>query len=350
MPANNRRKAVSFWSLCTLWLLCTGCATAPVFEDGSLNDLPRELRKTTMPPYVIEPPDEILINATRLVPLPPYKIETLDALAIQVPDALPTAPIAGIYQVEAEGTINLGLEYGTVRVVGMTIEEARAAIERQLKPVLKEPKALVTVAQSKAQQQIQGPHLVRPDGNVMLGTYGQVYVAGLTIPEAKAAIEAHLSQYLLKPEIALDVSGINSKVYYIITDQAGYGSGVFRLPSTGNETVLDALSQIGGVPQVGSLKKIWVARPVPADVHGEQVLFVDYEAIVKHGQTKTNYQLLPGDRLYIHSDGYICASNWIDKRFNPIERILGITLLANGVVRSLSIGNQGGQGGPFGGF
>jgi protein involved in polysaccharide export with SLBB domain len=350
MSATTHRKAASVWSLLTLCLVCTGCATAPIVHDGTLSELPRELRKVTQPPYVIEPPDELLLSATRLVPLPPYKIEPLDVLAIQVPEALPTDPISGLYPVEPEGSVNLGLTYGSIRVVGMTIEEARAAIERHLKAILKEPKASVSLAQSKALQQITGPHLVRPDGVINLGTYGQVYVTGMTIPEARAAIEAHLAQFLLKPELSVDVTGINSKVYYIITDQAEYGSGVVRLPITGNETVLDALAQIGGVPQVGSLKKIWIARPVPDDVHGEQILFVDYEAIAKHGQSKTNYQLLPGDRLYIHSDGYICFANWLDKRLAPVERALGFSLLVRGVVGAFSQGNQGGFFPGFGGF
>ena len=44
----------------------------------------------------------------------------------------------------------------------------------------------------------------------------------------------------------------NSKVYYIITDGAGSGEQVFRFPVTGSETVLDAISQIGGLPPVSS--------------------------------------------------------------------------------------------------
>ena len=39
----------------------------------------------------------------------------------------------------------------------------------------------------------------------------------------------------------------NSKVYYVITEGAGAGDLVARLPITGNETVLDAISQINGL-------------------------------------------------------------------------------------------------------
>src|SRR5262249_33101479 len=61
-------------------------------------------------------------------------------------------------------------------------------------------------------------------------------------------------------ELTLDVAAYNSKYYYVITDGAGYGEQVIRFPYTGNETVLDAVSQIQGLPAVSSKKRVWVAR------------------------------------------------------------------------------------------
>src|SRR5271165_1546407 len=79
---------------------CTKCA---------LEDTPRELAKMSLPAYVIEPPDILLIDAVRVVPLPPYKVQPLDVLLIQATDTLPDQPISGLYGVEPEGTVNLGL-------------------------------------------------------------------------------------------------------------------------------------------------------------------------------------------------------------------------------------------------
>ena len=69
-----------------------------------------------------------------------------------------------------------------------------------------------------------------------LGTYGSIYVAGLSLSQAKQAIEAHLSKYLYRPEVSVDVYAYNSKFYYVITDGGGYGAQVYRLPITGSET------------------------------------------------------------------------------------------------------------------
>src|SRR5262245_59285495 len=78
-----------------------GCHCAPIDPRLCACDFPRELTKVSLPDYVIEPPDILLIDAIRLVPLPPYKVEPLDALLITVPNVLPgTQPITGTYVVE----------------------------------------------------------------------------------------------------------------------------------------------------------------------------------------------------------------------------------------------------------
>jgi hypothetical protein len=88
---------------------------------------------------------------------------------------------------------------------GMTIEEAQAAIQKHLLKTLKETRVQVSLAQSRGLQQIQGDHLVRMDGTIGLGVYGSVFVTGMTLEQARRAIEMHLSQSLLAPEISLDV-------------------------------------------------------------------------------------------------------------------------------------------------
>ena len=72
----------------------------------------------------------------------------------------------------------------------------------------------------------------------------------------------------------------NSKVYYVITQGAGLGDNVRRLPITGNETVLDAISQVNGLSQVSS-KKIWIARPAPHDFGCQQILPIEWDAITQ---------------------------------------------------------------------
>ena len=222
-------------------------------------DVPRELSKISLPDYVIEPPDILLLDVPKAVPKPPYRIESLDSLSVQVTGALPERPIEGQFMVEPGGAIDLGPPYGSVHVAGLGLQHAGAAVREHLLKFLKEPEVSLTLAQAARVQQIAGEHLVGPDGQVTLGTYGKVYITGMTQAQAKQAIESHLAQFLEEPEVAVDIFSYNSKVYYVITEGAGQGDGGSRFPITGNETVLDALAQINGMQEVSS-KRIWVAR------------------------------------------------------------------------------------------
>ena len=310
--------------------------------------MPRELCKTILPTYTIEPPDILTIDAVHIVPKQPYHLKTLDALNIEVRGALSDQPITGIYPIEPGGLVNLGFGYGSVDVGGLDIDSAKERIEEHLGTYLSDPTASVTLSEMSAKQQIAGEHMVGPDGTVTLGTYGSVQVVGLSIAQAKWAVEAHLSEFLDAPEVSVDVFAYNSKVYYIVTQGAGLGDGVFRFPVTGNETVLDAISQINGLEQVSS-KRIWIARPTrePGNV---QVLPVSWDAITAQASTNTNYQIFPGDRVFIAEDKLIAFDTTLGKIIAPFERIMGITMLGATTATRLSGPVLRGGGEPRGSY
>ena len=296
----------------------------------------------THQPYTIEPPDILLLDAVRLVPRPPYVVQPLDVLIIRVTGTLPEQPIDGLYTVSPDGFINLGYTYGNFRVAGLTLERIEEGLRRSLSRVLKEPMVAIGLASFRGVQQIRGEHLVRQDGTISLGTYGCLNVTGLTIDQARCAIERYLSKFLQDPQISLDVFAYNSKVFYVVADGAGYGQVIQRFPITGKETVLDAITLIGGLPPQASRKKIWVARPAPCDHECLQVLPVDWKAIVEGGSTCTNYQLFPGDRIYIQADPLITLDNMIAKVLSPVERVLGFALLAGSTAQSFRHNNNNG--------
>lgn len=302
--------------------------------------LAKELHKVSHPTYTLEAPDILFIEATRVIPLPPYKVQPLDALFLSASGVIREEPILGIYPVESDGTINLGVFYGgAVKVVDLTTPEIEKVLTAHLRNYAKDSSISVSLASSRGTQLITGQHLVQPDGTVGLGVYGSVYVAGMTIAQAKAAIEVHLQKYLYRPEIAISMYAFNSKFYYVITDFAGSGEQVVRLPATGNETVLDAMANIGGLSAVSS-KKIWVARPAPAGCD-DQILPVDWKGITRRGHTRTNYQVFPGDRVYVMGNPMSKVDTVVGRLLAPLERVLGTGLLATGLVNNNNNGNFG---------
>lgn len=252
--------------------------------------VPRELDKITLPPYVIEAPDQLLIEVVQ---------------RSKVSDKASDKDAKGMDKDAAE----------------------RPVTER------------LTV------QPVSGPFQVRPDGSVYLGFWGSVPVAGLTLEQAAEAIRNHIAQnpvlkeYSTDPRslvVILDVLAYNSKRYYVFFDGAGVGEQVLSFPVTGNETVLDAIANIGGLSAVASKRNIWVARRTPHPGQPLQILPVDWVGISQHGITVTNYQLLPGDRLYVKAQRLVLIDNTLARIFAPIERVFGITLLGASTVNQIS--------------
>lgn len=328
------------WAVLGTCLFSVGCRHFGA-DEILPPDVPRENHKISVGNYVINPPDVLVIDLVRAVPLPPYKIKPQDLLYIQanIGSDDPTKniyAIKGVYRVEPEGNVRLGPVNGTVipvQVSDLSIDEATKAIDALLKKTEKEPQVLVNLEQSAGIQLIRGEHLVQPDGSVNFGLYGKVPVAGMNQETAKAAIEEHLSKYFLKPSVSIDIGGFNSSVYYIFFDGGGFGEQEIRLPFTGSETVLDAIGQVYGLPAVASKSRVWLARPTDS-CDQDEVLPIDWCAITQRGRTATNYQIFPGDRIYVASEPLIRFDTFLSRALAPVERVLGVVLLGSQTVHT----------------
>ncbi len=275
---NHRRAG---WLLVAVLFGACGCQTVRTPEEKiAASNIPREFQKVSMPDYIVEPPD---------------------LMVVEVLEALPGRPISG---------------------------------ER----------------------------LVRPDGKISLGFYGEVYVAGLTIPEVKEKIVLHLRKYIndevlglverefetgeLKRDkngeilfkdpkdtdrVFVDVTAYNSKGFYILGDVLIPG----KLPITGNDTVLDALELAGGLLPTAAPQNIQLIRPAPPGACCEQRLPVNLSAITNGGDPTTNYQLLPGDRIVVHRDPIVRFTVFLDRLVAPYQAVVGSGLQTTFFIRYL---------------
>lgn len=258
-----RHRQIGRFLLLAAFLAC-GCQTVHTPEEKiAASNLPTELSKTSLPPYVVEPPD---------------------LLIVEVLETLPGRPISG---------------------------------ER----------------------------LVRPDGTVSLGFYGDVYVTGLTLDQIKAKIVLHLrhwltdnalglyeedpsdgKQKLIAPEkssaVFVDVGSYNSKMYYVQGDVVVTG----RFPITGNEDVLSAINAANGLMPTAAPSNIRLVRPAPPGACCEQILPINLAAIISGGDTTTNYQLMPGDRIVVYRDPIVRATVFIDRLAAPFQTVLNSML------------------------
>lgn len=142
--------------------------------------------------------------------------------------------------------------------------------------------------------------LVGPDGKIYVDQIGGLYITGMTLGEAQRALAGKAASIDQDATVELSIANYNSKKYYLLTTRNGC-SYINLMPFTGNDHVLDALA--GLETEMNLLESnIWVSRPVQgAKSKKGEVLQVDYKAITKHADPLSNYQLLPGDRLFVEA-------------------------------------------------
>lgn len=140
---------------------------------------------------------------------------------------------------------------------------------------------------------------ILPDGRIDLGVYGRPMVAGKTVPQIEAEVNALVkAREKTDQPVTVRLISRQSKVYYVLGEVNSPGS----FPLIGRETVLDGLMAAGGLTRQAQPKKVILVRPSHPDGCRE-VLPVCYPQIVQLGDTHTNYQLRPGDRIYVPSKG-----------------------------------------------
>ena len=233
---------------------------------------------------------------------------------------------------------------------GLTLAAAQSARERRATPdrgrpsVAAESKAqpplealgeyvveppdvlLVEVLEALPGRPISGERPVQPDGKISLGFYGEIYVAGLTLREVKEKVVLHLKEFigpqklgLVVPPSEADEGELNAttkkakivaprdsnRVFVQLTKSKSkfyYLQGAFvisgRVPVTGQERILDAVSNAGGLAPDADHHQVFLYRASPGG-GPLRSLKIDIDQIMLGDDLSTNYQLLPGDRLVV---------------------------------------------------
>ena len=205
------------------------------------NGIARENAKTVLPPHALEPGDSILIEPVNLE-------RDLRLPADQV--------------VLADGTVDLG-PYGRVIVAGNSLEQAESLIEQQI------------VYQIEQQRESCKQFANEDDREA---------IDAESLPAGCDGIAVNVR--MLEPVHR----------FYVLGEVNAPGS----YPLSGYETVLDAIVTAGGLTSNANPCKILLARPTdPCDCR--VTLPVCYREIVQMGNSASNYQLQPGDRVFVSS-------------------------------------------------
>lgn len=175
---------------------------------------------------------------------------------------------------------------------------------------------LVTPADLDSPVRLPSDQTVLPDGRIDLGKYGRLQVAGKSVDEIETIVAAAVKAKTPEAgQINVRLIGRQSKVYYVLGQVNAPGA----FPLQGRETVLDGLVAAGGLNIRASRDNIILSRPTPPD-GCRIVLPVCYRQIVQLGDTTTNYQLQPGDRIFVPGKGFweeCCGDREVKKGCSP---------------------------------
>jgi polysaccharide biosynthesis/export protein len=134
--------------------------------------------------------------------------------------------------------------------------------------------------------------VVRPDGKITVPLVKDLEVSGLTPIQAEQRITEGLTQFYEDPNVTVVVATINSKKVDVI----GAAKKEGPLPCRSGMTVMQALSEAGGLTDYAKRKKIYILRPDNGQTYR---LDFNYDDVVKGKSMEQNILLLPGDTVVI---------------------------------------------------
>lgn len=140
---------------------------------------------------------------------------------------------------------------------------------------------------------------VRPDGKISFTYIGDLAVAGRTAEEVRSALEEELTQYLRYPQVTVLVKKAREAQFAILGKVVSPG----MYPIDSHTTIITALARAQGLAsgqyegstiEVADLKNAYLVRR-------GKVVPVDFEALVRRGDTREDVALEDGDYLYLPS-------------------------------------------------
>jgi polysaccharide export outer membrane protein len=156
---------------------------------------------------------------------------------------------------------------------------------------------LIEPADSRSELRLPGDQTVEADGRISLGRFGRLGVAGKTVDQIETEVAEIVGREAKKQEaIVVRLIDAESRVYYVLGEVSSPGSH----PLKGHETVLDAIVAAGGLSDRANQHKILLSRPTGPN-QCRVVLPICYRRIVQLADATTNYQILPGDRIFVPS-------------------------------------------------
>jgi len=131
------------------------------------------------------------------------------------------------------------------------------------------------------------------DGNIPFPLLGIAKIGGETVQEATATMETLLREYLIRPQVAVEITAYSKRRFTILGEVNK--PGVFEMPDETSVNLLEAIGMAGGYTKIANPSKITIKRIVD---DREATIKLDGRRILKDASEPT-FQVLPGDTIVV---------------------------------------------------
>ncbi len=139
-------------------------------------------------------------------------------------------------------------------------------------------------------------YTVRPDGKLNFPLVGEIDVNGLTVYEFTQLLTKELSEYIINPNITVNVAKLGTTRVFVMGEVRN--QGMYELSKS--HRVMDALGAAGGFTQKAAKKDIYLVRNgVREEDRVQKLNILNY---MKKGDMSQNLVLQEGDCLFLTSN------------------------------------------------
>jgi polysaccharide export outer membrane protein len=133
---------------------------------------------------------------------------------------------------------------------------------------------------------------VRSDGKISIPLIKEIELIGLSPMEAERTLSQRLARYIHGADVTVIVKEVHSRKVYLVGGVRSVGAVELKGPLT----ILQALTQAGGLTDYAKRKQIYVLR---TENGKQQKLPFNYEAVIKGENVEQNILLLPNDTVVV---------------------------------------------------
>lgn len=132
--------------------------------------------------------------------------------------------------------------------------------------------------------------VVKKDGFIYVPIIGKVKAEGYTAEEFIDVFTKYLQQFILDPQVSIDVLQYKSQKFFVL--------GMVKKPGAfavdGSVTLLEAIGLAGGIDETGNLERAYIVR-------NNGLLPINLADLILRGDTSRNIRMMDGDLVYVPS-------------------------------------------------